>query len=136
MAYHANVTAVLHFVRDILPQVRAGAPDVRLRIVGSDPPEVIRRLATDPRIDVTGYLPDLRPPIGSSTVAICPVTVKVGIQNKILEAMALGVPVVSSAKGAVGLAARAGEDLLVADGPAAFGCAVLGLLRDDAFAHG
>jgi glycosyltransferase involved in cell wall biosynthesis len=132
MAYHANVTAVLHFVRDILPQVRAGLPDVRLRIVGSDPPDVIRRLATDPRIDVTGYLPDLRPAIGSSTVAICPVTVKVGIQNKILEAMALGVPVVSSVKGAIGLAATAGQDLLVANDPTAFGRAVLRLLRDDA----
>jgi sugar transferase (PEP-CTERM/EpsH1 system associated) len=132
MSYHANITAALHFARDILPRVRESVPDVRLRIVGSDPPPAVRKLADDPRIEVSGYLDDLRPAIGSATVAVCPVTVKVGIQNKILEAMALGVPVVSSALGARGLTAEAGRDLLVAEDDARFAGHVVALLTDPA----
>jgi polysaccharide biosynthesis protein PslH len=132
MSYHANTTAVLHFVHDILPRVRATVPDVKLRIVGSDPPPAVLRLADDPSITVTGYLPDLRPAIGSATVAVCPVTVKVGIQNKILEAMAMGVPVVASRLGARGLAARPGHELLVADDDAQFAHHLTTLLQDDA----
>jgi polysaccharide biosynthesis protein PslH len=131
MSYHANVTAALYFVREVLPRIRATDPGARFRIVGSDPPEIVRRLAvSDPLIEVTGYLPDLRPAIGAGTVAICPVTVKVGIQNKILEAMALGVPVVASTQGAAGLLAAPGEDLLVGDGPDELAQHVLRLLRD------
>jgi polysaccharide biosynthesis protein PslH len=113
MSYHANVTAVLHLVRRILPLVRLRHPAVRLRIVGSNPPSAIQDLEQDHRIEVTGHVADVRPAIGSAAVAVCPVTVKVGIQNKILEAMALGVPVVSTQAGAVGLQARPGHDLLV-----------------------
>src|SRR5205807_2428662 len=96
MSYHANVTAVLYFVREILPRVRAVEPHVRLRIVGSNPPPEIRRLATDPLITVTGYVPDVQEAVRGAAVAVCPVTVKVGIQNKVLEAMAMGLPVVST----------------------------------------
>ncbi|MFN8637430.1 MAG: glycosyltransferase [Chloroflexota bacterium] len=131
MSYHANVTAALHFVRDILPRVRQAVPNVRLRIVGNEPPPAVKQLAADPQIEVTGYLDDLRPAISSATVAVCPVTVKVGIQNKILEAMALGVPVVSSALGARGLTARAGRDLMVADDDDRFAQHVIALLKDD-----
>jgi sugar transferase (PEP-CTERM/EpsH1 system associated) len=130
MSYHANVTAVLHFVSDILPRIRAVVPDVRLRIVGSDPPPSVRRLADDRRVEVTGYLADLRPAIGGAAVAVCPVTVKVGIQNKILEAMAMGVPVVASALGARGLAAQAGRDFMVAEHDEQFAQHVVTLLLD------
>jgi glycosyltransferase involved in cell wall biosynthesis len=133
MSYHANVSAVLHFVHQILPRVRQVVPDARVRIVGSNPPRVVRALATaDPSIEVTGYLPDIRPAIRSATVAVCPVTVRVGIQNKILEAMALGVPVVASSEGAAGLEARAGRDLLVGHGPDEQAQHVAALLTDAA----
>lgn len=130
MSYHANCTAVLHFVERILPLLRHTHPGVRLRIVGSRPPAKIQRLGDDPGIEVTGYRADIRPAIGSATVAICPVTVKVGIQNKILEAMALGRPVVTTRAGLSGLEAQPGRDLLVADTSAQFAELVGWLLND------
>jgi len=130
MSYHANVTAALHFVRRIFPLVRAARPDARLRIVGSDPPRAIRALGSDPAISVTGYVPDLREALGRAAVAVCPVTVKVGIQNKVLEAMAMGVPVVSTREGVEGLETEPGRDLLVADNPAGFAEHVCRLLAD------
>jgi glycosyltransferase involved in cell wall biosynthesis len=79
---------------------------------------------------VTGWVDDMRESIGRATVAVCPVVVKVGIQNKILEAMALGLPVVSSREGAEGIEAEEGRDFLVADDPAAFAAEVCRLLDD------
>ncbi len=132
MSYHANVTALFHFVRNIFPSIRRSHPEVRLRVIGSSPPAAVRALARDPAISVTGYLPDLRPALGRATLAICPVTIKVGIQNKLLEAMAMGLPVVCTREGAGGLSVRDGRDLLVADGPAEFAgqvCRLLGSPR-------
>jgi glycosyltransferase involved in cell wall biosynthesis len=135
MSYHANVTAALHFVRHVLPRIRARRPEVRVRILGSNPPREVRALANDPAVTVTGYVPDLRRQLGRATVAVCPVTVKVGIQNKLLEAMAMGVPVVSTRLGAQGLAAVPGRDLLVADEPAEFADHVCRLLADRRLAN-
>lgn len=132
MSYHANATAVLHFVRRIFPRVKALRPDVRLWIVGSNPPKVIRELAADPAIHVTGHVPDLRAHLGRATVAICPVTVKVGIQNKVLEAMAMGVPVVCTREGAEGLMAVPGRDFLMADSPTEFADQLCALFVDSA----
>jgi glycosyltransferase involved in cell wall biosynthesis len=134
MSYHANVTAVLHFVRRIFPLVRATRPDVRLRIVGSDPPATIRALAADRCIVVTGYTPDIRGHVAGASVSICPVTVKVGIQNKVLEAMAMGIPVVATPAGAAGLEASPGRDLLVAHEPEEFAAQVCRLLADSSLA--
>jgi glycosyltransferase involved in cell wall biosynthesis len=130
MSYHANVTAVVHFVDRILPLVRRHRPDVRLRVIGSRPPAGLQALARDPAIAITGYLPDIRPALGGATIAICPITVKVGIQNKILEAMALGLPVVTTRAGLGGLGAVPGRDLLVADTPAEFAEHIRRLLAD------
>ncbi|MHB1131371.1 MAG: glycosyltransferase [Chloroflexota bacterium] len=130
MSYHANATAVFHFVRHIFPLIRRVRPETRLRIVGSKPPAAVLALARDSAITVTGYLPDLRAAVGRATVAICPVTVKVGIQNKVLEAMAMGLPVVCTREGVEGLGLVAGRDALVADNPTAFADAVCRLLGD------
>ncbi len=132
MSYHANATAALYFAREILPLIRGLRPDVRLRIVGSNPPGSVRALSRDPDISVTGYLPDIREGLRSATLAVCPVTVKVGIQNKILEAMAMGIPVVSTRQGVEGLSAEPGGDVIVADGPAEFAGQVCRLLADPA----
>jgi sugar transferase (PEP-CTERM/EpsH1 system associated) len=130
MSYHANVSAVLYFVRKVLPLIRAVRPDVQVRVVGSNPPRAVRDLNDDPAITVTGRVPDMREALGRATLAICPVTVKVGIQNKALEAMAMGLPVVATRLGAEGLAAHDGRDLLVADDEAGFAERVLSLLAD------
>ena len=130
MSYHANVTGILHFVERVLPLVRAAVPDVRLRIAGSQPPPEVQTLANDPAIEVTGQLPDLRPAIGGATAAICQVIVKVGVQNKILEAMAMGVPVIASLQGAVGLEAAPGQALLVGADPSEFARHTVAVLTD------
>jgi glycosyltransferase involved in cell wall biosynthesis len=132
MSYHANATAIVHFVDHIWPLIRQERPDVRLRIVGSRPPEGILALTRDPAIEVTGYLPDLRSALGSATIAICPMTVRVGIQNKLLEAMAMGLPVVATAAAHGGLSATPGRDVLVAETPAGFAEQVCRLLNSPA----
>lgn len=131
MSYHANVTAILHFVRTIWPLVRAQRPDARLTIVGSSPTAAVRDLARDPSITVTGEVSDLRPYVGSAAVAVCPMVVKVGIQNKLLEAMAMETPTVATRIGAMGLAAQPGSDFLVADSDDEFARHVVALLGDE-----
>ena len=129
MSYHANVSMVLHFVKAIWPLIRVSLPDVRLWIVGKDPSKEVRRLAGDPAIRVTGTVPDLRPFLQAAAVAVAPLAYGVGIQNKILEAMACAAPVVTTSQGLSALSAVPDRDLVVADEPAAFAAAVIGLLR-------
>lgn len=130
MSFHANVAGVLTFVKYILPHIWKQRPDIKLIIAGSDPPLSIRRLGHDPRIEVTGYVPDLRPYIAQAQVSVCSLPYAVGIQNKVLEAMALGTPVVATLSAVAGMQTVAGQDLLVADTPEAFATAVLRVLDD------
>lgn len=130
MSFHANIAGVYTLVEHILPLIWQTRPTVRLVIAGGDPPAAVRRLARDPRIEVTGYLADLRSTIAQAQIAVCPLPYAVGMQNKVLEAMALGTPVVASTPVAAGLRAIAGRDLLVADEPTDFATAVLCLLED------
>jgi len=134
MSYHANVAAVVHFAQDILPYVWASNPHVRFQIVGKDPPEPVRQLAADERIQVTGTVPDLRPYLAQATVAVCPALYAVGIQNKVLEAMAMGAPVVSTPAGCAALSAKESQEILVAEGEREFADAVLRILADPALA--
>jgi glycosyltransferase involved in cell wall biosynthesis len=135
MSYHANATAARHFAQEIFPLVRARRPGATFYIVGSDPPAEIRALAGLPGIVVTGHVPDVRPYVARARVAVAPMIVKVGVQNKILEAMAASRPVVTTSAGAEGLDARPGRDLLVADDPASFAAEVLRVLEDDGLAE-
>jgi glycosyltransferase involved in cell wall biosynthesis len=128
MSYHANVAAALYLVEHILPRIWRKRPSVRLVLAGCDPPRILRRLARNPRIELTGYVADLRPYIAQAQVAVCPLPYAVGIQNKVLEALALGTPVVASPCAIAGLQTVPGRDLLVADHPDTFASAVLHLL--------
>lgn len=134
MSYHANVAGALYFAREVLPCIWVRDPEVRFWVVGKDPPKAVQRLAQDERITVTGAVPDLRPYLARAAVAVCPVPYAVGIQFKVLEAMAMGVPVVSSRAAAEGLDARLGEDLLVAETADEFAAHVLRVLTDPALA--
>lgn len=131
MSFHANIAGALYLVQQIMPLIWHQRPGVRLIIAGSNPPPHIRRLAQPGRIEVTGYVPDLRPFIRRATIAVCPLPYAVGVQNKILEAMALETPVVASTQAAAGLGAVHGRDFLVASEPEAFANAVLRLLADE-----
>ena len=135
MSYHANIAAVLFFAGEILPLIWRKAPDVRFQVVGKDPDAAVQRLADDERIEVTGTVPDLRPYLAQATVSVCPAPYAVGIQNKVLEAMAMGTPVVSTSAGSASLDARDGEAILVTDNPEAMADAVLGLLDDPEMAE-
>ena len=130
MSFHANIAGALHLVKHIMPHIWQQRPDVQLVIAGSNPPFVVQKMARDPRIKVTGYVEDLRPHIAQATVAVSPLPYAVGIQNKVLEAMALGTPVVCSSCSIAGLQATKGQDVLVADDPELFASYVLQLLDD------
>lgn len=132
MSFPPNVTAVLFFYHQILPLIRRAVPEVRLVIAGKDPAPAVQALAADPAVTVTGYLDDLRPWLARASVMVCPMRSGSGIKNKVLEALAMARPVVTTTLGAEALAARHGHELLIADAPAAFAAAVVALLRDPA----
>ncbi len=146
MSYHANVTMALHLAQEIMPLVWRERPDVRLMIVGKDPPAMLRDLdphwsAGSPqprlhdhlqRIIVTGEVPDLRLYLQNATMGSAPVVYGAGIQNKVLEAMACGLPIVVSSTANSGLKARNGVDLVVADSAQAHARAILELLAQPA----
>jgi len=132
MSYRPNVDAVQHLVNAVLPRVRREIPDVQLCIVGMDPTPAVRRLADEDRVVVTGRVDDVRPYLDSAAVAVAPLRVARGLQNKVLEAMAMRVPVVASPAAFEGISAVAGRDLLVATGPKEFSRTIVTLLRDPA----
>jgi glycosyltransferase involved in cell wall biosynthesis len=129
------VQAVHHFWDEIMPRVRAKRPKARLKIVGADPPASILKLRDHPGVEVTGYVDDIRPHIASATVAVCPIGVGVGIQNKLLEAMAMGKPVVATAKACGAVNVDNERELLVASNSETFAQGVLRLLEDETLRH-
>jgi glycosyltransferase involved in cell wall biosynthesis len=126
----ANVDAVLHFCRNILPRVRAEVPRATLTIAGGDPAPEVSGLAAEPGVRVTGFVDRLEPYYGRATVFVAPLRIAGGIAGKTLDALAAGCPVVTTTIGSEGLGATAGVHLLVADGADEFAAAVVRLLRD------
>jgi sugar transferase (PEP-CTERM/EpsH1 system associated) len=129
MDWLPNEDGVVYFCRHILPQIAHDVPDVTLSIVGRSPTAAVRRLADDPRVQVTGRVDDVRPALHEAAVAVVPLRIGGGTRLKIFEAMAAGTPVVSTTIGAEGLPAVPGRHLLVADDPDGFARAVVTLLR-------
>lgn len=130
LTYAANYDAMDYFLRDIFPLVREGAPKAHLSITGSTKGVAINRLIADSHVTFTGYLEDIRPAVSSSCVCVVPLRMGGGTRLKILEAMALGTPVVSTSKGAEGLDVEAGKHLLIADTPSEFAAQTVRLLRE------
>jgi len=128
MDYYPNVDAMKFFCEEIFPLIRSRRPDVVMTIVGRDPSRAVRRLAAPPGVVVTGNVPDVRPYLASARVFVAPFRVARGIQSKILEAMATGLPVVASPL--AGAALPAGKGLIVAESAERFACAVLELLEN------
>lgn len=125
-----NLSGVLWFAREIWPLVRRADRRARLTIAGGHPPEEVRRLTHDPTIAVTGLVPDLLPVWRRAAVFVAPILQGSGTRLKILEAMAAGVPVVSTTLGLEGIAAQPGVEALTADCPADFAAACLSCLAD------
>jgi sugar transferase (PEP-CTERM/EpsH1 system associated) len=137
MAYHANVAAARQLLTQVMPRIWTRRPDARLLVVGANPPAAVRRLAKRAvtRVEVTGSVRDVRPYLMRATVSVSPLPYAVGIQNKVLEAMAAATPVVATHAACSALRAVPGEHLLMADDPDAFAAAVLRLLDDTALAR-
>jgi glycosyltransferase involved in cell wall biosynthesis len=115
MAYHANIKAAVDFTRTVWPGIRERFPQWRLTLAGLDPAPAVLALRSEANVEVTGTVPDIRPYYGESVAAIVPVRTGGGTRLKILEAMAAGVPVVSTPLGAEGLAVTPGADILIAE---------------------
>jgi glycosyltransferase involved in cell wall biosynthesis len=132
LTYGANFEAMVFFLRDILPLIRSRRPDVTLRITGRTDGVPLHSLSANDGVIFTGYLEDVRPAVAQSQVCVVPLLIGGGTRLKILEAMALGTPVVTTSKGAEGLEVTPGDDILIADEPAEFADATLRLLGDQA----
>jgi sugar transferase (PEP-CTERM/EpsH1 system associated) len=128
MSYHANIAAAQDLAEKIMPLVWAQQPEAELYIVGKDPAPVIQALGEHPKITVTGFVADMRPYLAEAAAAISTVRYGVGIQNKVLEAMAMGTPVVCSPQACSALSAQPGRDLLVGESHEAVAQHILALL--------
>jgi polysaccharide biosynthesis protein PslH len=131
MSYHANVTMVLYFFNEILPLIWQSHPVVNLWIVGKDPTREIQMLAADPRIKVTGMVPDIRPYLQKATIAVSPIRYGAGIQNKVLEAMACGTPVVCTPQAVAAIAVEDDHDIVLASEARSYASKVIQLLENE-----
>lgn len=131
MDYWPNVDAVTWFAQDVFPQIRAGCDDARFVIVGRQPAAAVSALARHPGVIVTGAVEDVRPYLASASAAVAPFRVARGVQNKVLEAMAMGLPVVGTPVAFQGLAAGRDDGIRVGDGARALAREALFLLRND-----
>jgi sugar transferase (PEP-CTERM/EpsH1 system associated) len=129
MDYWPNVDAVSWFAERIFPAIREAVPAAQFTIVGSRPTEAVLALARQPGVVVTGSVPDVRPYLAHAVCAVAPLRIARGIQNKVLEAMAMARPVVVTAQAAEGIRAEAGRDFLLAQDEAGLAGAVIAQLH-------
>lgn len=128
MNYQPNEEGVLWFARNVWPTIRERRPDARLSLVGSGPSAAVRRLSADPTIEVTGEVPDVRPYLWRSAVAVAPLFLSRGVQNKVLEAVAAGLPCVVTPEVGEGLPPEVLPACVPVGGAAGFAEATLRLL--------
>lgn len=130
MSYLPNIHAVRWFVEECFPIIRQAIPHAVFRIVGVNPSMYIRSLHNSKSIFVTGYVDQIFEELQKAHIAVAPMKSGSGMQNKIVEAMACGIPVVTTHNGLEGLFAEPGEEILVADTPSTFAQAVIDLIKD------
>lgn len=128
--YYPNIDGLHFFMDQVFPLVRARVPEARFYIVGKDPPPQISRYAAAPGVTVTGYVQDVRPYYEKAAVVVVPLRVGGGTRLKIVEALALGKPVVSTTIGAEGIEVTDGENVLLADDAEAMARSIVRLLED------
>jgi sugar transferase (PEP-CTERM/EpsH1 system associated) len=130
LGYFVNVDAAVFLAREVWPRVRASRPAATLQLVGDRPAARVRRLGALPGVRVSGPVADMHTHLARARAAVAPVRTGSGMQNKVLEAMATGTPMVATPLAAAALEARDGEHLLLAEGAEDFAVAVLRLLGD------
>jgi hypothetical protein len=130
MDYYPNQECLFEFCARTLPLLREKRQALNLLIIGAEPSSAVRRLGDLPGVTVTGTVPDVRPYVQSCALMVAPLNIARGTQNKILEAMAMGVPVVASRVAAAGVDAVPGEHFHVGSTPAEYRDAVLRIIGD------
>jgi glycosyltransferase involved in cell wall biosynthesis len=135
MSYFPNEEAVVFFAREVLPLIRREIAGIRFLIVGRNPGRKVRELQKTEGVEVTGFVPDVRTWLAKAQVAVAPFTIAAGIQNKILEAMAYGLPVVATPRAAQGLLPRVADRVHTGNTPEELASKVLVLVRDRQFAQ-
>lgn len=135
MYMDTNSDAALYFCREILPLIWAERPEIRFTIVGKRPPKSILKLAEDPRIVVTGFVDDVRPYLWKASVGVNPMRMAAGMQNKLLEGLSAGLPMVISPEANEGIKAPEGKAVLIGRNPKEFASQVLTLLSNQSLAN-
>ncbi len=130
MGYFPNVEAVTYFARNVLPLVRQSVPDARFLIIGRNPAPRVKALAKIAGVEITGFVPDVRKHLSRMQIAVAPFSIAAGIQNKILEAMASGIPVVCTSRAAQGLSRETAGAVEIADGAEDMAAKIARLLGD------
>lgn len=130
--YRPNVDGAVWFAREVWPGIRRRWPEAEFRLVGRTPSAEVRRLAEVPGVVVVGGVPDVRPHVAAAEVVVAPLRLARGVQNKVLEAMAMGRPVVAAPPALNGIAAAVGREVLTATTPAEWAAVVGGLFADPA----
>ena len=124
-----NIDGLQFFVKSIWPSIAAARPNARFRIIGAGAPRSVLKLA-GPRVEMAGFVPDLRRELAQAAVLVVPLRLGTGTRLKVVEGMAMEVPIVSTTLGAEGIEVVDGRDVLIADDAAAFAAAVVRLLDD------
>lgn len=125
-----NADAALYFAREVFPGIKHKRPGASFWIIGAEPGKEVHSLASIPGVVVTGRVDDVRAHAHDAAVSVCPVRIGAGIQNKVLESMAMGIPVVTTTVGAEGLLAQNGTHFTVADSPDEFNAGVMEIFTD------
>jgi len=132
MDYRPNIEGVCWFVNEVWPDLKADIPELTFTIVGRDPTQAVRDLADTPGVTVTGSVPDVRPYVEGAAIVVCPLQIARGIQNKVLEAMAMGKCVIGSPGALEGIEVDRGIEAIQADTPDAWREQISRLLTDHA----
>lgn len=132
MDYHPNVEGVVWFCNEVLPLIRCAVPEASFTICGARPNAQVLELGKIAGVRVTGRVPDVRPYLAEASVCVVPLRIARGIQNKLMEAMAMGLPTVTCTASFNGIEATPGRDIEVADTPEAFAAATIRLLQNPA----
>lgn len=130
MSYHANVNMALFAIQEIMPLVWKENQNIQLWVVGKDPPSSIQQYSANPKIKITGTVPEILPYLQKATIALAPLNYGAGVQNKVLEAMACGIPVIASPLAVSALNVLNGREVLVANNPNNYADYILNLISN------
>jgi glycosyltransferase involved in cell wall biosynthesis len=136
MGVFHNVDAAVYLTEDILPRVQQSLPNCRLTIVGAEPAPQVQQLAQNPAVTVTGFVPDLNAYLSQAAVFVAPLRFAAGVQNKVLEAMAAGKPVVTTPLVNAGIGAEPDRDLIITDGAEEMARQIVRLLANSDLCRG